>query len=214
LRRHTNPRRPNKGWLYQDDPVDDPLSYLKDKYNYDCDTHTLQTLDGARFSNTVYLAVKSTDKKTTRSFVFAAVILISNTKKDGFGYKDMSESIGPCQCDCPQRIMRLLSPIADIPRPGYTADWRARVAARRIERRQRQQLRNSLHVGSLVTLPSPTRFSGGITASQFRVAYFRRRTPIFEAIDAPGFYCRLRAATLATVTITGPQQFNSNPAGD
>ena len=57
----------------------------------------MQALDGARIGNTVYLAVKSTDKNTGRAFVFAGVILISNTKKHGFGYKDMSESMGPCQ---------------------------------------------------------------------------------------------------------------------
>ena len=67
------------GWLYRDEPIDDPLTYLKAKYNYDCETHTLQTLDGARVGNTVYLAVRSTGKQTRRSFVFAAVIMISNT---------------------------------------------------------------------------------------------------------------------------------------
>ena len=117
------------GWLYRNEPIDDPLAYLKAKYNYDCETHTLQTLDGARVRNTVYLAVRSTVKKTGRSFVFAAVILISNTKKHGFGYKDQDKSMGPCECACPQRIIRLLSPIADLPHPGYTAEWRARVAA-------------------------------------------------------------------------------------
>jgi hypothetical protein len=123
------------GWLYQRDPVDNPLAYMMGKYNYDCDTHTLQTLDGARAGNTVYLAVKSTDKTTGTSYVFAAVILISNTKKWGFGYKDMDESMGPCECACPERIMRLLTPIADLPNPGYAAEWRARVAARKTEKR-------------------------------------------------------------------------------
>ena len=203
------------GWLYRDEPIDDPLAYLKAKYNYDCETHTLQTLDGARVRNTVYLAVRSTEKKTGRSFVFAAVILISNTKKSGFGYKDQDEAMGPCQCDCPLRIIRLLSPIADLPHAGYTAEWRARVAAYHDQQRQRRQRRKSLSVGSIVTLPAATRFSGGIAASSFRVAYFRRRTPIFEALDRPGFYCRLRGATLAIASIAEPPvcAFRRRPAG-
>ena len=135
------PGRPNMGWLYRDEPIDDPLAYLKTKYNYDCETHTLQTLDGACVRNTVYLAVRSTDKKTGRSLVLAAVILISNTKKHGFGYKDMDELMGPCECACPQRIIRLLSPIADLPHPGYAADWRARVASHHEQQRQRRQRR-------------------------------------------------------------------------
>ena len=200
------------GWLYHDDRIDDPLAYLTDKYNYDCDTHALQTLDGARVHNTVYLAVRSTDKKTGRSFVFAAVILISNTKKHGFGYKDMSESMGPCECGCPDRIMRLLSPVADIPNPGYTADWRARVAAQKTARQERRDRLAALKLpggwalkpGAVVTLPTPARFSGGIAESRFRLAYFRRRTPVFEALGRPGFYCRLKGETLAAATIAVP----------
>jgi hypothetical protein len=192
------------GWLYHSDPIDDPLAYLKAKYNYDCDTHTLQTLDGARVRNTVYLAVKSTVKNSGQSFVFAAVILISNTKKHGFGYKDMDESMGPSQCDCPQRIIRLLSPVTDIPRPSYTAEWRARVAAWHDERRQQRQRRNSLRIGSTVTLQTAVRFPGGATATAFCVAYYRRKTPIFLSLDGPEFYCRLTAATLAAATISEP----------
>jgi hypothetical protein len=38
----------------------------------------------------------------------------------------------------------------------------------------------------------------------FRVAHFRRRTPIFEALDRPGFYRRLRNATLAAAAVAEP----------
>jgi hypothetical protein len=197
------------GWLYQRDPVDDPVAYLRAKYNYDCDTHTLQSLDGARVGATVYLAVKSTIKETGRSYVFAAVILISNTKKDGFGYKDMEESMGPCECACPERIMRLLSPIADLPHPGYAPEWRARVAARTLNRYRQRERRRSLRVGSTVTLPTPVRFPGGSVAARFVVARFRRSTPIYMSLDGPEFYCRLRASSLAAATIAHPE--NSNP---
>ena len=115
----------------------------------------------------------------------------------------MTEAMGPCECDCPQRIMRLLSPVTDIPNPSYTAEWRARVAARRIERRQQWDRRRSLRVGSVVTAGRmPSSFTGGLTASTFQLAHFRRRTPIFEALDRPGFYCRLRGATLAAAVVT------------
>ena len=86
-------------------------------------------LGAARVANTVYMAIECTEKATGKSFVLAAIILISNTRKHGFGYKDMTETMGPCECACPDRIMRLLSPVADIPNPSYAAEWRARVAA-------------------------------------------------------------------------------------
>jgi hypothetical protein len=192
------------GWLYQRDPVGDPVAHLMGKFTWHGDNHLLQPLDGARVGNNVYLAVRSTDKTNGRTFVFAAVILISNTKKHGFGYKDMEEAMGPNPCDCPERIMRQLSPVADIPYPGHAPEWRARVAARHAEKRRRRQLWNALRVGSTVTLETAVRFPGGATASTFCVSYFRRKTPIFVSLDGPEFYCRLTAATLAAATIAEP----------
>ena len=171
------------GWLYQDDPVADPVAELTARFTYDGHTRTWRVLDAARIANTIYMAVNSTDKPTGKSYVFAAVILISNTKKHGFGYKDMDESVGPCQCDCPDRIMRLLTPDRDLPNPGYAADWRARVEARKAAKRQQTQRRQSLRIGTIITLPIAATFRSGITASRFRLAHFRRRTPIFEALD-------------------------------
>jgi hypothetical protein len=161
-------------------------------------------LGAARVSNTVYMALKSTDKATGQSYVFAAVVLISNTQKDGFGYKDMDESVGPCECACPDRIMRLLSPIADIPNPGYAADWRARVAAQKTAAVQLRTKRKRLMPGAIVTLQNEVRFRDGKTATAFRMRFFQRKTPIFEPLDRPGYWCRLSRASLAAATVTPP----------
>jgi hypothetical protein len=98
------------------------------------------------------MAVKITEKTTGNSYVLAAVILISNTRKSGFGYKDMDETMGPCECACPDRVMRLLSPIADIPNPSYAAEWRASVAAHKKAAAELRTKRASLRPGSIVTL--------------------------------------------------------------
>lgn len=201
------------GWLYQNDPVNDPVAELTARFIGNDDTRTWHVLAAARVANTVYMAVKSTDKATQESYVFAAVILISNTKKRGFGYKDMDESVGPCQCDCPDRIMRLLTPIADLPNPGYAAAWRALVEARKNAKRQQRERRRSLRVGSIVTLPTAASFRGGYSASRFRVVYFWGRTPVFEAGDPPTFRCRLTAAMLAAATIAAPPNGDLDQGG-
>ena len=141
-------------------------------------------------------------KTTGKSFVLAAVVLISNTQKHGFGYKDMTETMGPCECACPDRIMRLLSPVADIPNPSYAAEWRARVAAHHKAAAELRTKRASLRPGSIVTLERAVTFRDGTTASAFRMRFVRRKTPIFEPVDRPGYWCRLRAASLAAATIT------------
>ena len=202
------------GWLFQRDPIDDPVAYLTDKFTYDGERHTLRVLAAARASNTVYMAIRSTEKATGGSYVFAAVILISNTKKDGFGYKDMDETMGPCECACPQRIIRLLTPIAELPNPGYAAAWRARVAAYHENRHRQRARRAALTLGAIVKLPQPARFADGATASEFRVSGFRGRAPIFESVDHPGFRCRLRAATLRAATIEQPASVANAGAGD
>jgi hypothetical protein len=192
------------GWLTRHDPIDDPVAYLADRHNYHDEYRRCRVLAAARVANTVYMALECTDKTSGTSFVLAVVILIFNTRKRGFGYKDMDETMGPCECACPDHIMRLLSPVADIPNPSYAADWRARVAAHKQAGAELRRKRKSLHPGSVVTLPHLVSFRDGTTATAFRVRCLRGRTPIFEPLDRPGFACRLRAATLAAADIVPP----------
>lgn len=190
------------GWLCRDEPVDDPVAHLTDRFDHDGDRYANRVLAAARVGNTVYMALRCLEKTTGKSFVLAAVILIFNTREHGFGYKDMTETMGPTECACPDRIMRLLSPVEDIPNPSYAAEWRARVAARKKANAEMRTKRASLRPGSLVTLQRAVAFPDGTTAAVFRMRSVRRRTPIFEPVDRPGFLCRLPAATLAEATIT------------
>jgi len=192
------------GWLYNLDPIDDPVAYLTDHFHHDGEHRTQRVLAAARVANTVYMALKITEKTTDNSYVLAAIILISNTRRHGFGYKDMSECMGPYECDCPDRIMRLLSPIEDIPSPSYAAEWRARVAARKTANAALRTKRASLRPGSIVTLEREVSFRDGTKAIAFRMRFLRRKTPVFEPVDRPGFLCRLSASSIAAATITQP----------
>jgi hypothetical protein len=55
---------------------------------------------------------------------FAAVFLTSTNSKDyyNFAYKDMTETMGPCETDCPDSILKLLSPTDH----EYALAWRER----------------------------------------------------------------------------------------
>ena len=190
------------GWLYKNAPIDDPVAYLKDQYNHDNEEIVCRVIDAGRVANVVYLAVKITKKATDLSYVTAIVALISNTKKDGFGYKDMGETAGPCECSCPDRIMRLLSPVEDLPYAGYAADWRASVAAHRDAAAGLRKKRSQLRAGDTVTLAHEVRFGDGVVSSVFRVHGFRNKTPIFEPIERPGYRCRLRTESIRAATIS------------
>lgn len=121
------------GWLFQNTPLrhETPADYITRQFTHENAARRLTVLATATVGQVIYVAVHEEQKDTGRACTFAAVILFKNNRRDGFGYKDMTEHMGPCECDCPDRIMRLLSPIEDLPNPSYAADWRARVATRR-----------------------------------------------------------------------------------
>ncbi|MGO7251699.1 hypothetical protein ACCS63_35795, partial [Rhizobium brockwellii] len=73
----------------------------------------LRILDSAIVGmNTYYAAAQvMTDGKGSEIFAVVCLIRWNPRNKDGehFGYKDMEESMGPCEDDCPERILRLLT---------------------------------------------------------------------------------------------------------
>ncbi len=78
---------------------------------YDADgkiTSSGKVLKSAMVGSVYYAAVENKDGK-----VWAAVFLTcGRTKHDGtaWGYKDMDETMGPCECKCPASILALLTP--------------------------------------------------------------------------------------------------------
>lgn len=101
----------------------------------ECDAYFLEGLNRGHFDvlkssmvgSTYYAAVKPLKKSNGKDengnyiyvdmpeneqFVFAVVFLTSTNQKDyyNFSYKDMCESMGPYECDCPKSILDLLSP--------------------------------------------------------------------------------------------------------
>lgn len=78
-----------------------------------------------------------------------AVVFVTGTSRcdyDNFWYKDMDETCGPGYYDCPQRILKLLSPTDDT----FALEWRKKCELRN---KARNQLRK-LPKGSKIGLPN------------------------------------------------------------
>ena len=116
-------------WTYLRRPVKDPVDYLRTEFTVESEVLAQRVVDAARVGSTVYMAIECGDRSTGRRYTLAGIVLIADGR-DGFGYKDMSECMGPYECSCPDRIMRLLSPVESLPQPGWAAEWRARVEGR------------------------------------------------------------------------------------
>lgn len=191
------------GWLFRDDKLrhQTPAEYFTQHLTHESETASATVIATATVRRTVYAAIRNHNKQTGAAYIFCAVILFKNSDKDGFGYKDLDESVGPCEVDCPDRIMRLLTPVADIPNPCYAADWRERVTAAKASRLALRQGATKLSKGDLIKLPYEVKVAG-ISTDSFTLIEFRKRTPIFTPLGHPFMRCRLRQATLAQATIT------------
>ena len=192
------------GWLYQNEPLRNktPAEYFTEEYTHDSEEVKNVVVATATVGNTVYAAIHHTVKARQVSFVYCAVLLFRNTVKDGFGYKAMTECMGPYEAECPERIMRLLSPVADIPDPGWTGAWRARVARTREERNAAKERLASLRPGDIIKVASPLAFPPTtLVDDRFMLIGRRKRTAIYAPVSQPDFRCRLRDSDLAGAKI-------------
>jgi hypothetical protein len=61
--------------------------------------------------------------------------LIAKDRKGGWGYKGMSEDMGPSYYNCP---LSLLEKASEPPEPGYAAEWRKKVREHHAKRKENE----------------------------------------------------------------------------
>jgi hypothetical protein len=146
----------------------------------ECDAYFMEGLNRGYFNvlksamvgSTYYAAVQSTQRRSGKDengvwiyemtpeserTTFGVVFLTSTDAKDyfNFSYKDMDESMGPGQCDCPKGILDLLSPTDN----EYANEWR-KACYENIAKKKNKNGLNKLPVGTIikVTMPCDTNY--------------------------------------------------------
>lgn len=115
------------GWTFQHrDKGTTNLEWFRNEFRLDGQEGRGELLDLAStrgYQNPCYGALR-----TPSGEVIGIVILTQWVPNDyyNFGYKEMDETMGPYEVDCPKRIFDQLTGEPE----GYAAEWRARVAAR------------------------------------------------------------------------------------
>ncbi len=112
-----------------------PQPYLDARFTHEQADATSKVLRSALVRNSVYYAaVERRRTGTDEREVWALVCLVEFNARapDGyvFGYKDMCESMGPYESDCPKAILDLLTP-TDNP---YAQAWRDRCQENIVQR--------------------------------------------------------------------------------
>lgn len=124
------------GWLYFQKPqnvkkwFEDHLSGERREYHADKPWNECpiiahhKCLASSVGLKVAYAAVERTPTNGDPVEVFAVIFLLDYAPKEpvySFGYKDMTESEGPCYTECPERILKLLTPTTN----EYALKWRA-----------------------------------------------------------------------------------------
>jgi hypothetical protein len=144
------------GWMsfHMSEPV-------KQWFTKDINKEVYEVLDIALVKRTTLYAAML-NKETGE--VFCAVYLIRWSRGYyNFSYKPMSEFVGPCETECPMRIMKLLTPLNDTIDPnGWARDWRDKVM-------KHWETQHKLNTGSfLIKTKEPIEFRSGIHFSCFK----------------------------------------------
>ena len=198
------------GWLSMRDTgrFGTPRAYLDDQFTYVRDDHRLMVLKSSMVGNTYYAAAERHEGDDKRE-VFAVVCLTFSrpAARDGytFGYKDMTEHMGPCESDCPVSILDLLTEIDS----KWANDWRDRCRAN-IEKRRLVGAKPTPRPGQTIVFEEPLTFRDGVTRTRFEVIVGPKGKGLRFRDAATRQICKIpavknRAYRLINPTVTLPQ---------
>ena len=180
------------GWLYMQslNGHTGPRQYLDAQFTYQHPTVTSRVLRSSLVKMRVYYAaVEHVLAPTGTREVWGAVCLVAYNPRDRdgyiFGYKDMSENCGPCECDCPVPILDLLTPTDH----AYAQEWRARCRDNAAASRARSS-KPTPRAGQTIIFDSPLSFSNGQHLDRFDVVANPRshRTVLYRAHGTSSLY--------------------------
>lgn len=192
------------GWLFMRDlgRFATPRSYLDNQFTYARDDHRLTVLASSMVGSTYYAACERLEGSGERQ-VFAIVCLTktSTGARDGctFGYKDMTEDMGPCESECPASILDELTDSDS----KYAKAWRARCRANIVQRKL-QNAKPTPRPGQTIVFDEPMRFSDGRDRTRFEVvANPKGRTPLFRDPETRSI-CRIPSFKKRSYRIINP----------
>lgn len=184
------------GWTFMQSRGRDPLDIIRELLDYETDAYAQNVIDHAVAGTTVYLLVRRMPKGAWEpdfhyvndddgSYRWIAVFLTRRARDVfDFGYKDMSESMGPVEARCPKRLIAAASPLRHPDPAGernYAARWRQKCLDRRAAEAKRKA---ALVHGASIRLAQPINFTDGYQGDRFTVEidkWFGRNRTYFRA---------------------------------
>lgn len=178
------------GWLYLSSMGSHttPKTYLDSVYTWSNDEADVRVLKSSVRGRVYYAAVERVRRADGVRIVFAGVCLFRHNPKtrDGhvFGYKDMDETVGPHERNCPVGILDLLTETEYPYALKWREDCRANAAKSSVLRAKPKPVE-----GQVVVLEEPMLFSDGKRLDRFRaVRRPFKRGLVFRSLANGGLY--------------------------
>ncbi len=183
------------GWTYFSSLGRDTIDLLKSEMEGENDFAKWQWLDHARRGSVVYAVIRKTPKLPSNdttyvhdadgSFRFIVVLQTSRKGEPGydFGYKDITESMGPVEKDCPLRLLDLASPLRD-DYQGYGRQWRDACRQKVADARRTKATRPK--PGDTFRTLRPVSFRDGTRHTEFFCRQVRHRGRMATVYAAKG----------------------------
>lgn len=170
------------------EPGEKDLDWFRREFGLNDPEKNGELLDGATCRNVFYGAWRLGESHGDEAGqVIALVVLIQRTRSDSttdngwfnFTYKDLTDSMGPCEDRCPARILAMLTPTTN----EYANAWRDRCRANLAARATRPKVSG----GDVVRFATPMEFSNGDKLDTF---VYTGKGSRFRSY--PGGYCHYR----------------------
>lgn len=168
--------------------------YFKDMFECDNDKVTRKILASSLVKfHTWYAAVEITRKDTGQRDVIAAVVLVHMNPKSNLplSYREMTEDCGPGICECPEKILKLLTPTTS----KSAIDWRKRCWDRIKDRKSKPKLKK----GQYLVLDRPLSFGA---FGEYQILYIAiPKKGYYQTIAQKGSekYCKITRTLLSTL---------------
>ena len=164
----------------------DRKAEMDEKYNWEDDSRKIEVLKSSMVGSTYYAAVKSFNKTNKFEHICAVICLTSTDMKDyfNFSYKDMDETMGPRENNCPKCILDLLTPTDN----EYANNWR-KACRENLAKKNNPDALNKLSVGSEIKYKRPN--GEEVIAYKHPPAYQFKR-PFWYLKGMGGMYVRTK----------------------
>lgn len=191
------------GWSTMAMPSEGARAFLDGSiYSWVNNGCTHRVIDSCLSGREYYAAIETIDHATGARQVFAGVALISISRRpcEEFGYKGMSEDMGPYYYNCPLRILDKLTPTTN----AIALEWRAKCRATAALRSTKGK-GPKLVAGQRVRFAEPIRFQSDKVLSEFEVeARIFGKGFVFIDPDTRNRYEIRSAARRARMLVTRP----------